>query len=139
MSVINKALIASYFEEIWNQRNYEFACQVIAPEHVSHNPAPDVPRTPDGLRAFAEAYHAAFPNLWIRIDFQVAEGDLVVTRWTGGGTHSGELMGIPPTYHSIEITGVQIDRIASGKIIESWGNHDLYGLLQQIEALCVNA
>src|SRR5688572_11592754 len=81
MSIVNKALVATYFEEMWNQRNYEFACQVIHPDHVTHNPAPDVPRTPDALRAFAEAYHAAFPNLWIRIDFQVAEGDLVVTRW----------------------------------------------------------
>ena len=66
---------------------------------------------------------------------QIAEGDLVVTRWTGKGTHDGELMGMPPTGKWVEVDGVAIDRISGGKIVESWNCFDALGMMQQLGAI----
>ena len=74
----------------------------------------------EAARKTAEMFLAAFPDTSYTIEQQVAEGDLVVTRWTARGTHEGELMGIPATQKSVEVTGIAIDRFSDGKIVESW-------------------
>jgi predicted ester cyclase len=61
-----------------------------------------------------------------------AGDDLVITRWSGSGTHTGELMGIPPTRKKVAVDGIWILRIAGGKIVESWNSWDTLGLLQQL-------
>jgi len=53
-------------------------------------------------------------------------------RWTAHGTHKGELAGIPPTGKSSTVTGVAVDRIVNGKMVESWGIFDQFGMLQQL-------
>jgi predicted ester cyclase len=58
----------------------------------------------------------------------------MVTRWTGSGTHQGELMGVAPTGNQVTITGITINRLFSVKIAESWSNYDALGMLQQIGA-----
>jgi predicted ester cyclase len=91
------------------------------------------PRTDiEGYRQFAEAFYAAFPDLSHTVEEQVAEGDLVVSRFTVRGTHRGEFQGIPPTGKQFEVTAVAIDRIAGGKIVERWGQLDALGLMQQL-------
>jgi predicted ester cyclase len=55
-----------------------------------------------------------------------------VARVTGTGTHTGELMGVPPTGKRLEMTGIVIYRIAGGKIVERWAQHDVLGLMQQL-------
>jgi predicted ester cyclase len=77
-------------------------------------------------------YLGAFPDLKVTSDFQVAEGDKVVMRWTGTGTHTGELMGIPATGKRIEMTGIGIQRIAGGRIVEEWVESDQMGMMQQL-------
>jgi predicted ester cyclase len=77
-------------------------------------------------------YRTAFPNIHVTIEDQIAEGDKVVTRWTGHGTHQGELMGIPPTNKAVTVTGIAIDRIVAGKIVEHWENFDQLGMLVQL-------
>jgi steroid delta-isomerase-like uncharacterized protein len=80
-------------------------------------------------------YRKAFPDLSISIDEQVAEGDTVVTRWTATGTHHGDLMGMPASGKQAITAGVNINRIARGKLVEGWGLFDMLGLLQQIGAI----
>ena len=65
----------------------------------------------------------------------MAEGDKVVTRWTGRGTHQGELMGISPTGNQLEITGLTIDRIEGGQVVETWDQYDTLGMLRQLGAI----
>jgi predicted ester cyclase len=55
-----------------------------------------------------------------------------VTRWTGRGTHSGELMGVPPTGKQVTVTGIDIYRVAGGKLVERWGEFDQMGMMQQL-------
>ena len=54
-------------------------------------------RGPEGFKEYVRAYRSAFSDLHIQIEDQIAEGDKVVTRWTGTGTHDGDLAGIAPT------------------------------------------
>jgi steroid delta-isomerase-like uncharacterized protein len=77
-------------------------------------------------------YLAAFPDLHLTIEDQIAEGDKVVIRWTAHGTHKGNFMGIPPTGKEAVVTGITIDRFANGKTVEAWNNSDDLGLLQQL-------
>jgi predicted ester cyclase len=65
-------------------------------------------------------YRNAFPDVQLSIEDQVAEGDKVVTRWIGSGTHQGEMMGIAPTGNQVRVDGMTISRIEDGKIVEEW-------------------
>lgn len=86
----------------------------------------------EGTKAFTGMYRSAFPDTKMTIDLQIAEGGKVTTRRTAHGTHKGELMGIPATGKQVTITGVGIDRIAGGRIVETWGEFDLMGMMQQL-------
>jgi len=68
----------------------------------------------------------------------LAEGDLVVGRWTSTGTHQGELMGIPPTGVKVTGTGISILQIANGKSKEEWVHWDALGMMQQIGVMPPN-
>lgn len=60
----------------------------------------------------------------------IAEGDKVVSRWTGGGKQMGEFMGVPPSGKQVKITGIIISRIVNDQIVEEWETSDQLGLLQ---------
>ena len=66
------------------------------------------------------------------LEDMIAEGDKVAVRFTLRGTHGGDLMGIPPTGKPVAVTGIDINRIADGKIAERWANFDALGLMQQL-------
>ena len=82
-------------------------------------------------------YRNAFPDIHFTIDEQIAGGDKVATRWTAQGTHKGELVGIPATGKSSTVTGIAVDRIVNGKIAESWGIFDRFGMMQQLGVIPV--
>ena len=62
----------------------------------------------------------------------IAEGDKVAVRFTARGTHKGEFLGIPPTGKQVAWAGINIYRVASGKIAETWQLSDGLGLMQQL-------
>ncbi len=136
MSEENKAIPRRLFEEIWNRANVDAVDEICADGFVLHDPAvPEEVRGPDGYRRFVTMYRGAFPDINFVVEDQVAEGDRVATRWTGTGTHRGELMGVPPSGNRTTVTGIVIDRVSGGKIEESWVNYDALGMMQQIGAV----
>jgi predicted ester cyclase len=60
---------------------------------------------------------------------------MVATQFLSTGTQKGEMMGIPATGRRASWTGIVIDRVANGKIAESWANWDTFGMLQQLRAV----
>ena len=62
-----------------------------------------------------------FSDLRFEIHDIVAEGHIGCSRWTGVGTHDGEVLGIAPTGHSLSRTGMSWQRIENGKFIETLG------------------
>ena len=77
-------------------------------------------------------YRRAFPDARYTIEEMIADQDKVVIRWSGTGTHLGELMGIPPTGRRVTVTGISIGRYEGGKLVEEWLNFDALGLFQQL-------
>jgi steroid delta-isomerase-like uncharacterized protein len=137
MSEENKALVRRWFEEIFNTGNLDVADEIVAQDHALHDPVlSDLPSGPEGDKQVVGLYRGAFRDGHITIEEQIAEGDKVVTRWTGRGTHQGELMGVPASDNRVELSGMTINRISSeGKIAESWTNYDALGMMQQIGAI----
>ena len=76
--------------------------------------------------------HKAFPDLKVEIFGQVAEGDRVSTHWRFYGTQKGAYLGQPASGDLVNWTGVQIDRIADGKIAESWVVWDYFTLRHEL-------
>ena len=130
----NKTIARRLLEEVWNKGNLAALNEIIAKDHVSSGPGtlPGLPTGPEGTKQLVTVYRNAFPDIHFTIDEQIAEGDKVVTRWTADGTHKGELVGIPATGKSSTVTGIVIDRLVNGKIAESWGIFDQFGMMQQL-------
>ena len=130
----NKAIARRFLEEVFGQGKLAVADEILAPDHVDHGPGalPGMPPGPEASKMLVTGYRNAFPDIHFTIDDQIAEGDKVVTRWTGHGTHKGELAGIPATGKSATVTGMGVDRIVNGKIVESWGIFDQFGMMQQL-------
>jgi steroid delta-isomerase-like uncharacterized protein len=128
----NKTISQRSFEEIWNQGKLDAIDALYDANQVSHGLGIDVPPGTAGLRQFVSIYRTAYPDTHFTIDDQIAEGDKVVTRWSATGTHRGEFMGIPATGKRVTVTGIAINRIVGGKIVETWNNFDALGQLQQL-------
>jgi len=128
----NKAISRKGIEEGFNKGNLAVLDQIYASNHVNHDAPPGLPNNLDGLKQFIGMYRAAFPDLHTIVDAQIGEGDKVVTRWTATGTNKGSLFGMPATNKSVTITGITIERIAGGKIAETWNTYDQLGMMQQL-------
>ena len=130
----NKAVARHSFEEVMNHVNLAVIDEVFSPTYVLHAPAGPVHGL-DGFKQFVLMYRSAFPDAHYTIEEMIAEGDKVVTRWSGTGTHLGELMGIPPTGKRVTVTGISIGRYEGGKLVEEWLNFDALGMLQQLSVI----
>lgn len=131
-----KAIARRETDEIFNKGNLDIIDEIISPDYVGHDPAsPEPIRGHEGLKAMITGYRSAFPDISVTIEQQIAEGDTVVTRWTARGTHEGELFGIAPTGKQGTVTGISIERIVDGKVVEDHTNWDTFGLMQQIGAI----
>jgi len=129
----NKALARRLMEEAFNAGNIDVVDELVATGFVNHDAAaPESTVGLDAAKASIEGYRAAFPDLRITVEDQIADDDRVVTRWSAKGTHQGELMGMPATGKQSTVTGITIDRIVDGRIAESWTNWDTLGMLQQL-------
>jgi steroid delta-isomerase-like uncharacterized protein len=130
----NKALARRIQEELWDQKNLAVADELLAAtyiDHVAGSPA-GVPSGPEGYKHIASAYFTAFPDVRITVERQIAEGDFVVTRWTSHGTNTGNHHGRPATHKSATVTGITIDHIVDGKLVESWTEYDKLSSMQQL-------
>jgi predicted ester cyclase len=86
----------------------------------------------DALKEDLAALLAAFPDARFTADVIVATEDRAAVRWTGRGTHEGELQSLAPTGLPVVFTGINVYRIACGQIVEGWSEPDALGLLRQL-------
>lgn len=126
----NKVLVLRYWEELWNQGMLEAMSELFAPELIK----------PSSGR-FISAWRNACPDSRIVVEAVIAEGDLVVTRYScQGAVHTGVFeaeigglsMAVPPTGKVIEDHGISIFRIADGKIVEVWSEWNQLQVAQQL-------
>ena len=123
------------FGQAANTGNFDLFDEVVAPDAVDHDPAPDQGRGPEGFKTFFGMMRNAFPDLGIAVDQMVADDENVAIAYTVTGTHQGEFQGVEPTGKSISVRGCQISRFEDGKLVERWGSSDELGILQQLDAV----
>ena len=122
-------------EDPWRGKLNE-TLQLLADDYVGHVAGTPGPiRGKDGFREFVTTYLTGFPDGTITVDDQIAEGELVATRWTGRGTNAGQLMGMQPTGREVTITGISYSRIVDGQVRESWLIWDTLSMMQQLGAV----
>jgi predicted ester cyclase len=118
-------------EEIYNQGNLAAVDELAASGLVIHAASQEI-HGREGARQYVSALRAGFPDIRFTVEDQIAEGDLVVTRWTARGTHRGEFQGVAPTGREVRVVGIDIDRIVDGKTVECWAQVDELGMLRQL-------
>lgn len=128
-----KTIIRNAYEEIWNQGNLGVADELFAINYIYHG-VPEI-RGAGGIKKHVAVLRASFPDFHLSLEDMIAEGDKVVSRWTGGGKQMGEFMGVPPSGKQVNITGIIISRIANDKIVEEWETSDQLGLLQLLDVI----
>jgi steroid delta-isomerase-like uncharacterized protein len=131
VSIEENKVVCHRLVEEFNQGNLDTAAKFLAADYIDHA---DPPGTPPGSGSAKQRWimlRTAFPDAHVTLEDMIAEGDKVAARFTLHGTHNGELMGIPPTGKQVVVTGIDINRITNGKIVERWANFDTLGMLQQ--------
>ena len=129
----NKELVRQAIDEIWNGGKYDIVEDFVSNDFVIYGSrSTGEIHGPSGVEAYFGMLRTAFPDLHFTVQDQIAEGDRVVTRWVARGTHTGELQGIPPTGKECTSSGIDIDRIVNGKVVECWALFDELGLMQQL-------
>jgi steroid delta-isomerase-like uncharacterized protein len=129
----NKMIARRFIDAIhsfWHTGEFEALEAVVTPDFAHHGPG--LPPDLAGTKQMLPAFRAAFPDMEIKIDDLVAEGDKVVDHVTWQATHQGELMGIPPTGKQVAVSETHIYRIAGGKVVERWFQWDALGMMQQL-------
>ena len=129
----NKKLIESFIDELFTQGDLGAVDRYLDPKLINHDPPfPGAPDGPEGMRHASVMFHQALPDWHSEVEELIAEGDLVVERFTASGTHRGELMGVQPTGKVLVLRGMQIFRIEDNMIVERWARLDEVGLLRQL-------
>ena len=131
----NKEIAARMHEEVVNQKKLSALDDYVAADVVWHDPPPGLAPGMEGFKQFFPMLYAAFPDWHATIEDVIAEGDKVVHRISGHGTHKGEWMGIAATGKHVTTTGILIYRIDNGKIVEEWLQYDVLGVMQQLGAI----
>jgi steroid delta-isomerase-like uncharacterized protein len=131
MSASDEAVVRRFYEQMNNERKNELAPELFTSTHVMHDPQVPSGEGPQGMADVVAVYQQAVEGHW-GIEDIFSTDDKVVVRWTGSGTHVGEINGIPPTGKKISVDAISIHRMDGGKIAETWEVWDTLGFLQQL-------
>lgn len=121
MSETNKTIARRIAEEMLPGRP-ELAPELFSPEQAEKHVM------------LTKALMAGFPDLEMKVEDLIAEGDKVACRWSARGTHRGPFLGIGPTNVQASWTGISIHQIENGKVVESKTNWDSFELVQKLHA-----
>jgi steroid delta-isomerase-like uncharacterized protein len=124
-----KQRIALLFEEIITNGKLELADEIFAEDF--YWPQFDL-RGPEGVRTWVRAFRTAFPDISDKVQEQIAEGDVVVTRVECIGTQLGPFRGLPPSGKRATFTAVGIDRFRGEKVVERSAHFDIADLMRQL-------
>jgi steroid delta-isomerase-like uncharacterized protein len=128
----NADLIRRLHSTLLEARDPAVVDEFFAEDFVSHNNPPGFAAGREGVKQFFATFRDAFPDVTVAIDELVVDGDRVAVATTFTGTHEGELFGAPATGRQVSVTGIDIVRIANGRIVEHRGLTDIVGLMRQL-------
>lgn len=138
MSIKNKNIVRKYIETIVNTADTKNISAFIAEDYIEIHDGKKYKMGIQGAIDHVVGVRNTYPDIQLKIDQQFSDGDYVITCYTMSGTHSGDWMGIKPTNKKITVTGVNVDRIKEGKIVEHGGAANLLMPLLDIKAIKIN-
>jgi len=140
----NKAVVGRWFDQFWGKTcDLAIVDELAAPDMLLQYSLHAPRRGREDIKAFMTDFRRAFPdlNFWGTADL-IAQGDYVVGRWEGGGTHPGPAFGdfligsLPAaTGRKMHFTGITVLRVRNGKIVEEIGLDDGVAALTQLGLL----
>ena len=133
----HKKTLDRFWSEVWDQGKLDVVDEIFHPEFVDHGLAPGLTKQgPEGAKEAMVQFRSAIPELYLRCDMMIAEGDKVLSLWEAGGKQTGPLISargeIPPTNNTATVRGMTLNQLKDGKIWAAWDNFDLLGMLQQL-------
>jgi steroid delta-isomerase-like uncharacterized protein len=128
----NKAALKRIIEEVWNKGDMSAVADLIAPSYVYHSPMGMDFRGPDGFKQFVSMTRGAFPDVRMRIDDMVAEGDKVAAQIWWAGTFKGNLGPMEPTGKLFNMTSAYFFRFENGKEEEAVAFTDMLEFYQKL-------
>jgi serine phosphatase RsbU (regulator of sigma subunit)/predicted ester cyclase len=121
----NKTLVRKFFEEVWNKGNVTVVDELLAPDFVDRSLLPGQESSREGYKRSITEFRAAFFFDDLTIENQIAEGDMVVTKFSTRCIHRGEFLGVPPSGEEATYSTIRIHRIVGGKITDEWSEGNL--------------
>jgi predicted ester cyclase len=125
----NKAL-ARRFLEAQAKGDLDTLDELMAPDFVDRSLLPGQASDRESYKRSVVEMLAAFTNIGLTMEDQIAERDKVVTRYTGRNVHRGEFFGVAPSGEEADYSGILIHRIAGGKVVEEWSESDPLSVIQ---------
>jgi predicted ester cyclase len=132
---VSRTLVEHWFNDVLTNHDLESLNTIALSEILIHQTAMPCEASYYGIRGIKHwlgEQWSSFPNLAIMDYFTLAQGDIVVARWTARGTSDGNFLILPPTGKTVEYTGVSMYRIEEGKIAEIWETRNTLGIMQQL-------
>ncbi len=129
----NKTLVTDFIGALFTKGDPRAVDDYLSDDFVNNDPPFGASADREGMRAAGAMFRAVCPDWHSDLELLVAEGDIVVERFTASGTHTGvDLMGVAASGRTIALAGINIFRVRDGRIVERWGRLDDLGLLHQL-------
>ncbi len=128
----NGERLLGFYKDVMNAHNVDAIDGYCVAGFTDHNPDPGQKPGLAGLKEAFKGMFTAFPDLKVKADQVVVEGDWAVARVTMSGTQKGEFMGMPASGKKFKIQGIDMVKIKDGKATDRWGNFDQVSMMQQL-------
>ena len=115
----NIALARKWFEQVWAPGGETVAREMLHPQALGHMESGEV-KGCDQFLAVREQLLQAMPDLSIRVDDIIGEGDKVVVRWSVTATHAGDGMGLTASQQPVSFRGITWLHFSNGQLVEGW-------------------
>ena len=126
----NKAVASRVLLEKMGQGRFDIQPELYGPGFVAHGFGRNYTLAED--EASARQLRAAFPDLVVKVDRIIAEGDMVALHWSSSGTNTVAVPGFPGQGKRATVDGISFFRFADGKIVEEWSTYDNLTILKQL-------
>jgi len=123
---------AALWYEAFEKKDPEILDRILAKDWVDIPPTPNQPAGPAGAKQILVELGTTFPDLKLKIEDMIQEGNKVVVRSKITGTQKGSLIGFPAKNRSMSIQAIDIHEFKDGKIVRTWHTEDWMSGLHQL-------